>query len=109
MSRLVSHCPKKNIRPFIPTEPPPPLSELIQMGAGYLDGGETLQYERSSNSPMKAGLIVRELNIGPDAAGEQPLVPVDKFRIDMHEVKAARGESGPVLPSLILFIEAHRA
>src|SRR6185437_11572395 len=70
---------------------------------------QSLEHEGARRAAVDDRLIVGELDIGPDAAGEQPLMLVDEFRFDVNEIEAARRQTRPVFAALILLVEGYCA
>src|SRR5262249_3342418 len=68
-----------------------------------------LQHERPRDTTVDDRLVIRQLDVRPDAPREQALVLVDEVWLDVHEVEPARSEARPVLPTLVLFVERYRA
>ena len=73
-----------------------------------LDRRQTLDDERPDHAVVRDGLVVDQLDVRPDAAGQEPLVLVDDVVVDVDLVEPACRELRPVLTALVLLVERHR-
>ena len=105
MTGLVAHGPEQDVGPLLARELLPPLDPFVHTSGSDLDRLHPLDHERPGDAAVQDRVVIDQLDVRPDAAGQNALVLLDHPLVDMDLVEAGRGKLGPVLTALVLLVE----
>ena len=109
MGRLIAHRADQHVDPLFPGEPiRGPRCTRPSLALAIWIGCIRFRHERAGHAAVHQRLVVGQFDVGPDAAGQRPLMFVDEPFVDVDLLQARRYQACPVLAALVLFVERDR-